>query len=105
MLRRYRPKHFIKTVADADAPEFLSEEPSLRQLYGLTFVAEKAVGEENAGNVTIQLDGEDAKILEPGDEWTWPMPQFEAGFFDAKAFKVKVENDGDGVRVFTNLLT
>jgi hypothetical protein len=103
MLRQYRPYHFIKTVAAAATPEFLSEQAGLR-LFGVQFVAEKAFNTPNTGNVTIMLDGADAKLLEPGDEWTWPQPPFEAGYFDPKRFIVKVATDGDGLRVFSNIL-
>ncbi len=97
-LRRYIPKQFFKTVASSAAPEFLADNPPLK-LYGITFIAEKAFNTPNTGNVTIQIEGEDAKLLESGREWTWPMPEFEAGYFDSKAFKIKVATNGDGVHV------
>jgi hypothetical protein len=104
MLRQYKPIHFFKTVASSAAPEFLSEEAGLR-LHGVTFIAEKtAGGGDNTGNVTIMLGGTDAKVLEPGREWSWPQPPHEAGWFDPKDFKIKVATNGDGVHVFANKL-
>ncbi len=104
MIRQYRPLSFTKVVAAAATPEFLSETPNLR-LHGFQFVAEKALGVENTGNVTIIVRGVEAKVLEPGQEWTWPMPPYLAGWFDPKDFIVKVAEDGDGVKCFTNVLT
>ena len=104
MLRQYRPLVFTKTVAAAATPEFLYETAGER-LYGFTLVAEKAIGVDNAGNVKIIARGVDAKILEPGEEWTWPMPQYEAGWYDPKDFVIKVATDGDGVRCLANVLT
>ena len=103
MLRQYRPHHFIKTVASSATPEFLSEEVGFR-LYGFQLIAEKAFNTPNSGNVVVQVDGEDVKLLEPGDEWTWPMPAWEAGFLDPKRFKIKVAADGDGVRCLSGVL-
>ena len=103
MLRRYKPKHFTKIVTDADVPEFLHDNEI--RMYGLTFIAEKTVGEEdNTGDIYIQVGGEDALRLEPGRQTTWPQPPYEAGFLMPQDFKVRVENDGDAVRVLYNEL-
>jgi hypothetical protein len=101
MLRQYRPLVFAKVVAAAATPEFLAE--GLR-LYGFQLVAQKALGTDNTGNITIVVRGVDAKILEPGEEWTWPMPEYEAGYLDSKDFVVRVLNDGDGVMCLANVL-
>src|ERR1041385_5144430 len=102
MLRRYKPLSFVKTVAVAGTPEYLGNN-DLR-LYGMTFIAEKAVGTNNVGNVTIQIDGAAALILEPGEMYTWPQPPFEAGYFMPEDFKIDVATAGDGVRCLTNIL-
>lgn len=104
MLRQFKPIHFIKLVADAGTPEFLSETAGLR-LSGVTFIAERTVGgEDNVGNVTIKIGGEAAYILEPGQQWSWPMPPYDASWFDPKDFIIEVATDGDGVRVLANKL-
>ncbi len=102
MLRQYRPLVFTKVVAAAATPEFLAEGV---RLYGFQLVAQKALGTDNTGNITLVVRGVDAKILEPGEEWTWPMPEYEAGWFDSKDFVLKAAVDGDGCRCLANVLT
>jgi hypothetical protein len=103
MLRRYKPVMLTKIVASAAVPEFLNDDGTMR-LHGLFFIGEKAVGTDNAGNVTIQIGGEDAIILEPGERLTWPQQPYEAGYMVPTDFKIKVAVDGDGVRVVGNQL-
>lgn len=102
MLRRYRPKSFTKIVADSGTPEFLAA--NNQRLVGATFVAEKAVGTPNATNIYLQIDGEDALILEPGEMFTWPQQPYEAAYWMPEDIKVRVLTNGDGVRCITNLL-
>lgn len=104
-LRRYKPKHFVTTVAAASQPEYLHD--AGRKLYGFQLIADKGFDEdgeviENTGPIWIQIDGSDAERLDPGQRLTWPQPPYEAGFFDSKSFKIRVDNDGDGVRCLYN---
>src|ERR1051325_3656084 len=102
-LRRYTPKTFTKLVASSSTPEFLHDNDI--RMYGLIFIAEKAVGTENAGDVFIQIGGADAIKLEPGRQLTWPQPPFEAGYLMPQDFKVRVSTNNAGVRVIYNELT
>ena len=105
MLRRYKPLMIQKVVASSATPEFLaSNEGTNLRLYGLLFISQKAVGEDNADDITIQIDGDDALILSPGQQLSWPQPPYEAGYFLPEDFIIKVAADGDGVRVIANVL-
>ncbi len=103
MLRRYKPLVIQKVVSAAATPEFLAPNDGTR-LYGLLMIAEKAVGVDNAGNITIKIDGEDAIVLEPGRQLAWPAPPYEAGYFEPEDFVLKASVDGDGLRVISNRL-
>jgi len=52
--RRYKPRVIVKTVAASGTPEALG---GSQRMAGVTFFAQNAVGTNNTGNVTIQLDG------------------------------------------------
>jgi hypothetical protein len=93
-----------KVVAAAATPEFLAPNDGTR-LYGFMMIAEKSVGVDNAGDLTIQIDGQDALILAPGQQITWPMPPWEAGYYLPEDFILKASVDGDGLRVIANVLT
>jgi len=93
--RRYKPRVIVKTVAAAATPEALG---GSQRMAGITFFATKAVGTNNTGNVTIQVDGTtDAWVMTPGDVFSWPAPPYEAGYYLASDFTIKVATDADGV--------
>lgn len=94
--RRYKPRLIVKTVADSATPEAIG---TSQRMAGLTFFAQKAVGTANTGNITIMLDGVDAWIMEPSSVFTWPAPPYEAGYYFASDFTIKVATNGDGVVV------
>jgi hypothetical protein len=102
MLRQYKPHQIIKTVAASGTPEFLDDNNT--RIFGATFIGEKAFNTPNTGNVTIQVEGGDALLLEPGEMITWPQPPYEAGYWMPQDFKIKVATNGDGVRCLTNIL-
>ena len=93
-----------KVVAAAATPEFLAPNDGTPRLYGLLFIAEKAVGTDNAADLTIQINGEDALKLRPGQQLSWPAPPYEAGYFLPEDFIIKAGADGDGIRVIANQL-
>ena len=101
----FQPLHFIKTVADSGTPEALGA--SSVRLSSIQFIAEKAFGVANAGNITTQIpgtDGEftDSKVITPGLTYTWLIPSSDnsgSAFYKASDFKIKVATNGDGVRV------
>ena len=103
MLRRYQPVQLIKTVAAAVTPEFLDPDGTM-QLYGLTFYGDRGLDTPNTGDVWIQVGGVDALLVEPERERSWPMPPYEAAYFIPTDFKIRVENDGDGIRVISQRL-
>jgi hypothetical protein len=94
--RRFKPRLIVKTIADSGTPEALGTN---QRMQGLTFFANKAVGTPNVGTVTIQVDGVDAWIMESGSVYTWPSPPYEAGYYFASDFTIKVATNGDGVVV------
>lgn len=95
--RVFVPRSFHKTVASSATPEPLGA--STLRLEGFTLIAERSASVANTGNVTIQIDGSDAKVLAPGDLWDMPLPSWQAGYFRASDFTVKVAVSGDGVGV------
>lgn len=95
--RRFKPRLLVKTVAASATPEALGS--SLTRMNGMTFFGQKAAGTDNTGNVTIQMDGQDAMILTPGAAHTWPMPTWEGAYYLASDFTIKVATNGDGVVV------
>ena len=95
--RRFKPRLLTKIVAASGTPEALGA--NTVRMAGLTFYAQNALSTPNAGNVTIQLDGVDAIVLEPDDVWTWTAPTYEAGYYLASDWTIKVATNGDGVRV------
>ncbi len=107
--RIFHPRHLIKTVAASGTPEVLDASTTLR-MYGIQFIAQKAFGTDNTGNVTIQVNNgtvavpsyADAMVLEPGQKETWPGSAFLEGFYTPLDFKIKVATNGDGVRVLYN---
>jgi hypothetical protein len=103
MLRRYKPLMIQKVVASAATPEFLAPNDGTR-LYGILFIAEKAVGSENTADIIIQINGQDALVLRPGGQLSWPQPPYEAGFFLPEDFIIKAGADGDGIRAIANVL-
>lgn len=94
--RRYKPRLLVKTVAASGTPEALG---TTQRMAGITFFANKAVGTANTGNVTIMVDGADAWIMQPDTVYTWPSPPYEAGYYLASDFTIKVATNGDGVVV------
>jgi hypothetical protein len=92
---------YIKTVAASATPEVLGDD-SL-QFHSITFSAQKAVGTDNTGNVTIQLmpaitgDWADAKILVPGTEWGYSVNPDCNDLFNAAQIRIKAATNGDGV--------
>jgi len=100
--RRYKPRVIVKTVAASGTPEALG---GSQRMAGVTFFAQNAVGTNNTGNVTIQLDGStDAFVMEAGSVFTWPAPPYEAGYYLASDFTIKAATNGDGiVAVFSEL--
>ena len=97
--RRYKPRVIVKTVAASGTPEALG---TSQRLAGLTFFGAKAVGTNNTGNVTLQVEDSsgtlsDAWVMMPGDVFTWPAPPYEAGYYLASDFTIKVATNGDGV--------
>ncbi len=103
MLRRYKPLMIEKIVADTATPEFLANNDM--RLYGLYFIAEKAVGTDNTSEIYVQIDGVDAIKLDPGEQLTWPQPPYDAGYMYPQDFKIRVTTNGDGVRVIGHELT
>jgi len=101
--RPFKPRVLSKTVAASGTPEALGA--STVRMSGMEFIAEKAVGTANTGSVTIQVIDTstgvltDAKVLAASDVWSWPMPTWEAGYYRASDFTIKVATNGDGVRV------
>lgn len=100
MLRRYTPKLLVVTAADADVPEFLKDPPV--KLFGVSFIGQKEVGTNNDNDVVIQVGGEDALVIPPGGQQSWPQPPHEAGYFLSTDFKVRANTDGDGVVILYN---
>ena len=104
MRRIFHPKRIIKTVAASGTPEVLDADDTIR-MYGVNFVAQKAFGDNNTGNVTIQVNNGtlavpayvDALVIEPGQERAWPGIAFLEGFFRPSDFRIKVATNGDGV--------
>ena len=92
--RRYKPRVLIKTVAASGTPEALG---ASQRMQGLTFFAYKAAATVNTGAITIQIDGVDAWVMEAGSVYNWPSPPYEAGYYLASDFTIKVATNGDGV--------
>ena len=102
-MRRFRPNVISKTVADPNTPEPLSQSADIF-MAGIRFIAEKALGVENVGEVIIQCRGVDGLLLQPGGSEVWVAPTFEAGYYTPDDFYIKVATAGDGVRVLYSSL-
>jgi hypothetical protein len=88
-----------KTVAASGTPEELATS-SIHLVAPILFIGQKGYDVANTGTVHIQVkdpDGtfRDAIKLTAGAEREWPV----SGFVFANEFKIRVETNGDGVRV------
>jgi hypothetical protein len=93
----------VKTVAASATPEFLANH--LVRFHSAYFIAQKAAGTANTGNVTIQLQDvagtwTDFKVLAPDDEWGYSLDwSHKNDPFNGNQIKIKVATNGDGVCV------
>lgn len=98
---KYYPETFIKTVAASGTPEVLGA--TVYQMHSIMFLGEYAFDTNNTGDVFIQVINSsgswvDTLKVQPGQAVYWPITGLQGGLSPTD-FRLRVTNNGEGVRV------